>query len=543
MRKKTSIILVLILLVGVLVVPSNVLGDNEVGGMADLESLKKAEKLKELGLLKGTGYGFALDKLSTRAEALTMVLRLVGEEETATIKTEDEPIFIDVAIKHWAYNNINYGAKKGYIEGTGESKFSPDREIKEKEFIKILLSAMGHKDITLENVYNKAIELGVITKKLAEAKNEKEFLRGRMIDISYGSILNKNKKSFAWELNKLMPKDKNYMFSPLSIKMALSMAAVGADGKTKEEILKTLNIDDLNDYMELSQKLIKDYSENDRVSLSIANSIWLNDDYYPGANFAESYEKAIKEYFDGTSNKVNNKDAVEKINSWVDEKSKGKIKEIIEDSDFLAYLVNAIYFKGEWAIQFKEEATKPDDFTDKNGIITEIDFMNIEDYYSYYGDDSLQIIKLPYKDGKTSMYIALSDLNDLDFTNYINKMERRKVALSFPKFKTELSIGLNSVLKDLGIREAFNPDKANLKPMFIDINENPFISDVIHKTFIEVDENGTEAAAVTAVGIKLTSLPIMEEPVIFKADKPFTYFIYDEENNEILFMGKQAFAK
>ncbi len=228
------------------------------------------------------------------------------------------------------------------------------------------------------------------------------------------------------------------------------------------------------------------------------------------------------------------------LSSWVNDKTKGKITELISDSDFLAYIVNAIYFKGEWAVQFNEGATQKAEFTDRSGKKTEIDFMHHTGYFDYYEDSHVQMLKLPYKDGKTSMYIAIPSSKGLDFDKNIEKMQQRRVQISLPKFETEFSIELIETLSKIGIQTAFNPNKADFKKMFTETTENVFISDVIHKTFINVDENGTEAAAVTGIGFSLTSVPI-DKPVIFNANKPFTYFIRDDVNDEILFIGEYAY--
>ncbi|MFA5536513.1 MAG: serpin family protein [Bacillota bacterium] len=599
MNRKVSVLLLLVFLGGVLMVPSSVFaGDTankqpgEVGPLPvspislpleeplqefEKASARVANALYDLGLFKGTGRSFALEKPVTRAEALTMILRLVGQEKAVFSVEVDNP-FQDVVKEHWAFNHINYGLQKGYVAGTGPTAFEPERKISEQEFIKMLLSAMGYQDMTLENVYEKALEAGVWKAGFSKTAIEDVFLRGKMVDICYQALLGKTVAGeflwkslvgsglldegklkeimdatdsvaqaggFAWDLNKLMPQDRNYMFSPLSIKMALAMAAAGAEGDTKKEILEVLGIGDLDGFMGFSKQLIKDYSENDKVALNIANSIWLNEEYYPGADFSKTYKETIADYFYGESSKVNFTNAVAKINGWVNEKTKGKIPTLVEDSDFLAYLVNAIYFKGEWARQFNENATKPRDFTDRNGVKTELNFMNQVEYFDYYGDAALQMVRLPYKDGKTSMYVALPETKELDLISYIEKMKSTKVDLSIPKFRTELSVWLNDVLKHLGIVEAFVPRAANFKPMFtgVEKGENVFISDVVHKTFIEVDEHGTEAAAVTGIGMKVTGMPMPVEPVVFTADRPFTYFIYDDLNQEILFMGEQAFAE
>ena len=140
------------------------------------------------------------------------------------------------------------------------------------------------------------------------------------------------------------------------------------------------------------------------------------------------------------------------------------------------------------------------------------------------------------------MYIAIPASRDVNFSKGIENMERKRVQISMPKFKTEFAVTLNDILTEMGIQTAFDKNKADFKKMFTQVVENIYISDVIHKTFINVDENGTEAAAATGIVIDVTSIPT-EEPIVFKADKPFTYFIRDNANGEILFMGEYAYIE
>jgi len=214
----------------------------------------------------------------------------------------------------------------------------------------MLLSAMGYQGITIEDVYEAGIKYALLvdndTKtvvstdgyllnrndvvelcysamlvKTAEGKMLKDLLieKGIVNEQQLNSLLLADSSdadmSFAWNLNKLMPADKNYMFSPLSIKMAMAMAAVGAGGATKDEILKNLHIEDLDSYNEQSAQLIKEYSEGEKVKLNIANSLWLNTDYYQNVDFESTFKDVIQKYYQADSEKVNNKDAVETINS------------------------------------------------------------------------------------------------------------------------------------------------------------------------------------------------------------------------------------
>ncbi len=524
-----------------------------------------ADILNKLGLFRGSHKGYELEKPVTRAEAITMVLRMVGEEKEA-LSSNHLQMFSDVDTSHWAFNNIGYAAHKGYIKGTSATTFAPERGVTGKEFVKMLLSAMGYKDITMENAYELGVKYGLLDNnysKLAVSTNGYQLLRNDMVNICYSSLyaktpdgrslkevladkgvidINDLDKGFAWNLNKLMPKDKNYTFSPLSIKMAMAMAATGADGQTKTEILQVLNIEDLDGFNESMRQLIKTYSEGDDLQLNIANSLWLNTDYYKDVKFEEAYKDMIANYYNATSQEVDNTNAVEKINSWVKDKTNGKITEIISDSDFLACILNAVYFKGEWAVQFEEEATKKANFTDRNGKVTQTDFMNMTGYFNYYEDPSVQMLELPYKGRKASMYIAIPASRDVNFSKGIENMERKRVQISMPKFKTEFAVTLNDILTEMGIQTAFDKNKADFKKMFTQVVENIYISDVIHKTFINVDENGTEAAAATGIVIDVTSIPT-EEPIVFKADKPFTYFIRDNANGEILFMGEYAYIE
>lgn len=442
---------------------------------------------------------FAPNDLLTREEAATILDRMAGylkitKQPIGEYKYADAELFSD-----WAVESINNMFELNIMVGTGDNLFDPSGSYTRDQAIATML-----------RIFSKVQDDKVTT--------------------------------FADSLNRLMPTDGNYMFSPLSIKMALAMAATGAQGETKDEILKALKIDDLGKFNQFAKQLIKEYSENQNVKLNIANSLWLNTDYYKDVDFEAVFKSAISSNYDADSEKVNNVNAVGKINNWVNDKTNGKIKELVSDSDFLAYIVNAIYFKGEWAVQFSESATKKSEFTDRNNYKNQIDFMNMTGYFDYYGDKYVQMIRLPYKDEKTSMYIALSSYRESELVSKISKMENKRVQISLPKFKTEFGIELINSLLQIGINTAFTPEKADFKSMFTDTPKNIFISDVIHKTFIKVDENGTEAAAATGVGGGGSSMTT-ELPTIFNANKPFSYFIRDDVNGEILFMGEYAYAE
>ncbi len=372
--------------------------------------------------------------------------------------------------------------------------------------------------------------------------------------------------SFDDKLNLNMPKDRNYMFSPFSVKSALALAANGADGKTKDEILAALEINNIDEFNNISKSLIENYSQTDVLKLDIANSIWINSDK-TAQKFEDEFKKIATEYYKSEIKSVGNANAVKEINLWVSKKTNGKIPQIIKSADdFEAMLINAIYFKAEWQNVFEQSATKPDNFTNANGSKTQIDFMNKTAWFEFAKTDTAKIINLPYKNRtdkfsdkgdyigtevydnlNISMYLIAADGNigDINVAGELKKaiaekkFERTHISLSMPKFKIEFSENLNDMLKNIGITTAFEKNSAQFQKMF-DFGNMRF-SDILHKTFIEVDENGTEAAAVTAITMETLSLPL--ESLTLKFDKPFYFAICDNSSGEILFMGRYAYAE
>jgi len=370
--------------------------------------------------------------------------------------------------------------------------------------------------------------------------------------------------SFAVRLNNIMPKEKNYMFSPFSLKYALAMAASGADETVSSELTGVLGISDLEQFNNNVREYLEEHKfefvanpdgrqgSNYGINLDIANSVWLNEDYVRGGDFSEKYKKLVEEKYNAAAEKVNNNNAVEKINNWCYEKTNHKISNIIDNSDFQACLVNTVYFNGKWNISFSEENTKKDIFTDRNGRENNIDFMtqNENVKYNYYEDDVIKLLALPYNSqgGQISMYIALTDNENVDFEKYIDKMSQENVNVSIPKFKTEYSFSAKEFLERMGVDSAFDDKKPHFAPMFNDAVNNKtniFIADVLQKAFISIDEKGTEAAAVSSIiQCGITSMrPKPEKIYEFKANKPFTYFVRDDNTGEVIFMGSYSFVE
>lgn len=343
---------------------------------------------------------------------------------------------------------------------------------------------------------------------------------------------------------------KNIMISPLSISLALAMTYNGSDGTTKEAMEETLHlsglsVDDINNsYKNLIEAMV---SLDPKVILEIANSIWYRDDFYVEQEFLN----LNKTYFNAEVAALDfgAAESLYTINNWVAENTNNKIKKIIDQIDpfDVMFLINAIYFKGMWTYQFDPEMTEDLPFHLQDGSVEDVPFMKMESDVMYYYDDLIEAIELPYGKGNYSMIIILpasgktiSDvlvqLTPESWESWLNNFyPRQGLEIHLPKFRFEYEKGLKEVLSALGMSIAFSPGEAD----FSKINSlfQLFISQVKHKTFIDVNEEGTEAAAVTAVTISLTSI---QPPNIFEANQPFFFLIKENQSNAIIFSGKVA---
>ncbi|WP_190300422.1 serpin family protein [Rufibacter hautae] len=344
-----------------------------------------------------------------------------------------------------------------------------------------------------------------------------------------------------------MEEGKNVFISPLSLSMALTMTYNGAANGTKEAMKQTLGFGNASDE-EINQSF-KSLSEllvgiDKKVEFTTANSIWLNNQYELLAPFVttnQNYFQATVKPLDFASSAAKNE-----INNWVNDKTKGKIKTIVDQvtPDHVLFLINAIYFKGAWANQFDKQLTASRTFRLENGGTISHPFMTLlKGKYLLYQDASKQVIDLPYGNGQYSMTMIvpsgqrtvkdlMPELSHANVTQWLDKADSSSLQLQMPKFKLELKYGdnLKETLKNLGMAVAFT-DQAD----FSNINKggNLSISEVNHKTFVEVNEEGTEAAAATSVGIYVTSVPLS-----VTIDKPFVFLIREKSTNAILFIGR-----
>jgi serine protease inhibitor len=344
----------------------------------------------------------------------------------------------------------------------------------------------------------------------------------------------------------------NRLISPLSIYLALSMVYNGADRDTKDSMAKALQIQglDINTLNAACHSLITQLpTEDNKVQLSIANSIWYRQNsFQPLAPFLDTTQND----YDATVRGLNFDDpgAVKTINDWVAQKTNNKIPTILNSipKDDLMYLIDAIYFNGPWQIAFDPSATHSDVFHLQNGNTVSVPFMAREAKVKRYADNSFTLVELPYGGGSSySMFIALpkdgqppvntlsATINADWLTNAISKMDSVTVALEIPKWEYSYAIDdMKPELSQLGMGIAFT-DQADFSKMYDPGQVKIKISKAIHKTYVKVDEEGTQAAAVTAIGVaELTMVPAIQ---FFRVDHPFIYAIVEKQTGAVLFLG------
>ena len=368
---------------------------------------------------------------------------------------------------------------------------------------------------------------------------------------------------FALELYaKLRSQGGNLFVSPYSISTALAMTHAGARGRTASQMAQVLHFpaiaepsspgSDQRQFASAYGQIIKDLNkrgEKGAYTLNVANALWGQ----KGFGFRKEFLELVRTDFGGQLTEVDFVRAVEAarktINTWVEKQTKGKIKDLIPagvlDSMTRLVLTNAIYFKGNWARQFKKDQTQDAPFVLADGRRIETLMMNQTAQFGYTETETLQGLELPYVDRELSMIIllpkepdGLSKLEEAltaeNLSQWLARLNSREVVVSVPKFKVTTQFSLASVLKSMGMTDAFS-DGADFSGM--DGKKDLFISAVIHKAYVDVNEEGTEAAAATGVTLKLTSFGPSETPV-FRADHPFLFLIRDNKSGGILFIGR-----
>ena len=343
---------------------------------------------------------------------------------------------------------------------------------------------------------------------------------------------------------------KNLMVSPLSVSLALAMTYNGAGGDTKtamEEALRVTGMtpEEINQsYAEIMNGLL---DLDPKVTLIIANSIWYRNTFPVDNTFIQTNQY----YYNAEVSALDFEDpaSVNTINNWVNNQTKGKIPTIVDQINPLdiLFLINAIYFKGKWKYMFDEQNTSDRLFYPEKGDAKNVPVMHMEADIEYFYSDLAQGIRLPYGQGNFSMILVLpgetgspGELAEnmttgiweewLDNLQTVNKMK-----IYLPRFKFEFESQLKEILSNMGMGIAFTPGEADFS--LINPDFDLYISSVLQKTFIEVNEEGTEAAAATSVTVGITSVG---PPDIFDLNRPFLFVIYEQETGAILFMGAVA---
>ena len=383
----------------------------------------------------------------------------------------------------------------------------------------------------------------------------------------HARVVAKRNNEFALELYaKLRQREGNLFFSPYSISTALAMTYAGARGQTDTQMATVLHfptvpsetvlVEDTLGRMRFHSAfgtIVKDLNtrgEKGGYELTVANALWGQKGY----GFLEEFLQLIKANYDGQLNEVDFRTAAESarktINAWVEKKTNNRIKDLIGrgalDKMTRLVLTNAIYFKGDWARQFKKDRTKDAPFTLLSGQKVDAAMMNQTAKFDYMETEDFQALELPYVENELSMIILLPRRHDglVDFEETLttenllrwrSTARKRKVIVSIPKFKMTRQFSLVSVLKSMGMTDAFSPGRADFSGM--NGKRDLFISAVIHKAYVDVNEEGTEAAAATAVTMKVTSIGPTRIPV-FRADHPFLFLIRDNLSGSILFIGR-----
>jgi serine protease inhibitor len=354
---------------------------------------------------------------------------------------------------------------------------------------------------------------------------------------------------FSVELfKKSYTKGKNSLISPTSVYLALGMTANGADGNTLKEFetllgKKDIKIKELNSYY---NSLDESLTGKQSSKVSIANSIWYRDD--ESLNVKKDFLQTNVDYYNASAYKAdfNSKQTIQDINNWVKANTEKQIDKIIDtiDANTVMYLINTVYFDAQWLEPYTKESVRKGNFKLSDDSTKSVDFMySLED--GYLKDNNAQGFIKPYKDGQYSFVALLpnegvsidnyvSSLNGESFTNLIKNKSNDKVRASLPKFKSDYGIKLIEPLKQMGLKECFDAGKANFSKMASGEENDLYVSDVLHKTFISVDTQGTKAGAATKVEIQTYGALATKS---INLNRPFVYAIIDNETKLPLFIG------
>lgn len=370
------------------------------------------------------------------------------------------------------------------------------------------------------------------------------------IDAEVASSTNEFAFSFFQTLQESADPAKNIFVSPLSLHIALGMLVNGAEGGTADEIRKVLKVEGIN-----ADKLNSAYAAylkglpevDSSVDLHLANSLW----YKNGIKVRQSYLNLLGTNFKAAiaAEDFSSPATVNKINQWASDNTNGKIPKVIESisSDQVLFLLNALYFKGDWYSKFDHKNTKEENFKQENGQTKKVQMMYGEHPAHFVQMEGVSGVRLGYGGGEFVMTLLMPD-ESTSLTDYLTSfnsskwksvqanLKKNQVFVGLPRFGLEYEVSLNTTLEKMGMPLAFS-DQTDFSRMFE--NSMAKVSEVKQNTFLQIDEKGTEAAAVTTIGMVETSAPMPYVPrIVF--DRPFIMVISDKATDSILFMGKMV---
>ncbi|BBH23748.1 serine protease inhibitor [Paenibacillus baekrokdamisoli] len=344
-------------------------------------------------------------------------------------------------------------------------------------------------------------------------------------------------------------KDGNVCISPLSMAFALSLLVNGAEGETKAELLRVLGAKGLTlEALNQGSDVLRDLLEHadPKVDVRIANAVWAR----KGTGLAEDYSQRIKRFYEAEASELDfdDADAAKTINQWVNKKTQGLIDRMVDENTLkssVMVLMNAIYFHGEWTKPFKESDTKDAQFHLADGSSVTVPMMAQKASLTYKESEHFKAVRLPYGDGKWSMTVVLPNEGITlpeaetellkDASSWREGFTQGMAEIELPRFKLQYGTSLIDALKTLGMKQSFDKEKADFSGM-TKSRQSLYVNGAIHKTFIEVNEQGTEAAAVTSITTAATAAAPMD-PFKLRVDRPFFFTIEDQTTGAILFLG------
>ncbi len=373
--------------------------------------------------------------------------------------------------------------------------------------------------------------------------------------------------AFAFDLYRALrdTNDGNLIFSPYSISLALAMTYGGARGNTEAQMAGVLHFtlpqEELHSTFQAVDASLPRTAKDEKPGgtepgdqpfrLNIANALWGQQDF----PFKQDYLDLVNTYYGAGLQLIDfaadPEAAREQINQWVEDQTENRIQDLLAQGTVTPMtrliLTNAIYFKASWQDQFNEARTKDGPFTLLDGSTVTVPLMADSEFFGHASGEGYEAVALPYEGGEMAMLILLPDVDNFEgfeakldanlFQTIVDSINWTQVDLTMPRWESTSDFSLSDALIALGMADAFDPNAADFSGMVEEGADPLAISDVIHKAFVKVNEEGTEAAAATAVIMEATAAPA-EQPIEVRVDHPFLYAIYDQESGAILFMGR-----